>query len=227
MELVFCDTLSEDADLYRFIEETKMFFAVHGVRFTRISAERDIWQIQQDVKYQANSRVDPCSRVAKRDLFKKHMKDKYPLGDAILVLGIDDTESHRTKDFERNHSPYKVEVPLCGRNITRNDIIDVLNEINIEPPRLYEMGFVHNNCGGFCVKAGQKQAAQLLRLLPDNYAWHETRQEETFALMGKRHPTIRKNVNGVMNYLSLREFREFIESSGKPDMYDEGNCACF
>lgn len=30
-----------------------------------------------------------------------------------------------------------------------------------------------------------------------------------------------------MKYYSLREFREFLESGGAPELYDEGMCACF
>lgn len=227
MERVFCDTLSEDADLYRFQQETNAFFKQMGVPFTRISVEHDIWQIQEDVKMQANSQYDPCSRVAKRELFKKWMREKYPNGDAILVLGIDHTEAHRTKDFARNHAPYAVEAPLCDRHMTREDILDVLHSIGIEPPRLYEFGFPHNNCGGFCVKAGQKQAALMLKHVPENYAWHEAKQEDMFARMGYRRPTIRKTMNGELSYLSLKEFREMLQAGEKPEMFNEGACACF
>jgi len=226
-ELVFCDVRTEDADLYRFLRETATYFQQHGVPLITLDAGMNIWEIQRKVKMQANSQYDPCSRVGKREPFKKYMHDKYPSGDAILVLGIDHTEAHRTKDFERNHAPYSVEVPLCDRPTSREDIIDILTGINIEPPRLYEMGFPHNNCGGFCVKAGQKQAALLLKNLPQTYAWHEDEQEKTFAEMGVRKPTIRKTIDGQMYYLSLKDFREFLQDGGKPELWEEAKCACF
>jgi len=227
MELVFCDVRTEDADLYRFLRETSAYFQQHGVPLITLDAGMNIWEIQRKVKMQANSQYDPCSRVGKRDPFKKYMREKYPNGDAILVLGIDATEAHRTKDFERNHAPYRVDVPLCSMPVGREEIIDVLDLINIKPPRLYDFGFSHNNCGGFCVKAGQKQASLLLKSLPDTYAWHEAEQEKTFAALGERRPTIRKQVDGTMYYLSLRDFREFLEDGGKPEMWEEGKCACF
>lgn len=223
-ELVFCDTKTEDFDLYRFLNETEKFF---NKKIIRLEDGRDIWQVQADVKFQANSQKDPCSRILKRELFKKWMRANYQPSEAILVLGIDHTETHRLKDFKRNHAPFEVIAPLCKIERSREDIVDTLHMAGIEPPRLYEMGFPHNNCGGFCVKSGQKQAALLLKKLPDTYAWHEKKQEEVFVSMGAKHPTIRKNVNGKTYYLSLRDFRLFLESGGKAEMFEEGNCACF
>ena len=224
VELVFCDTLTEDIDLYRFLEETVRFLKVP---FTRIADGRNIWQVQYDVKYQANSRIDPCSRVLKRELFKKYMRDNHTPETAEIVIGIDHTEAHRRGDFEVNHAPFTVRFPLCDRRYDREHILDVLDKAGIRPPRLYDLDFPHNNCGGFCVKAGQRQAKLLLDKLPETYAWHEKQQEAVITLMGKKHGTIRKMVDGVTHYLTLREFREMVERGETIEKYVEGNCACF
>lgn len=224
IELVFCETHSEDKDLYRFMDETAAYF---GEKVTKLDIGLNIWQAQHIAFYQANSRVDPCSRILKREQFKKWMRAKYKPEEACLVLGIDNKESHRTESFAENHKPYHVYCPLINAGTTRQDIDNVLAEIGIEPPRLYEKGFSHNNCGGFCVKAGQKQAAQLLKHFPENYKWHEEKQEALFVLMDERRPTIRKTTNGKLEYLSLRDFRLMMESGNQPDLYEEASCACF
>ena len=223
-ELVFCDTRSEDLDLYRFLNETKEYF---GKDIVTLDYGVNIWQAQHIAFYQANSRIDPCSRILKREQFKKYMKKTHKAENAILVLGIDGTEAHRAKNFAKNHKPFDVYCPLIDEKTTREDILDVLDEIGIEPPRLYEANFPHNNCGGFCVKSGQKQAHLLLKNFPENYKWHEEKQEALFSLMEQKKPTIRKTVNGEQLFLSLKEFREMIESGEQPDLFDEGNCACF
>lgn len=49
-----------------------------------------------------------------------------------------------------------VKAPLCDPPyINKNEMIKNLRLLGIKPPRLYSMGFAHNNCGGFCVKAGK------------------------------------------------------------------------
>jgi len=223
-DLVFCDTNTEDKDLYRFLDDTAAYF---GKEIIRLNNGLNIWQAQHIAFYQANSRVDPCSRILKREQFKKWMRKEYDLTEATLVLGIDNSEKHRTEGFRKNHSPFNVIFPLMAADITRPDIELILEQIGIDAPRLYEKNFKHNNCGGFCVKSGQKQAAQLLKYFPENYAWHEEKQEALFILMGQKKPTIRRTINGIQEYLSLKEFRENIEAGMQPDLYEEGNCACF
>ncbi len=61
----------------------------------------------------------------------------------------------------------------------------------IAPPRLYAMGFPHNNCGGFCVKAGQAHFALLLRTMPERYAYHEAKENELRAELGWRQTILR------------------------------------
>lgn len=224
-DLIFCDTLSEDMDLYRFLNETKAYFRKP---ITTLSKGTDIWQTQIDSKLQASSQKDNCSRLLKRELFKKHMRQNYQPESTTLVLGIGANEKHRIRDFQKNHSPFRVIAPLTGYPEIDNDYISaVLQDIGIKPPRLYEFGFPHNNCGGFCVKSGQKQAALLLKKLPANYQWHEEKQERMFKIMGFTRGTIRKQIDNVMHYLSLKQFREYIEKGGSAEMYEEGNCACF
>lgn len=223
-DLIFCDTKSEDEDLYRFLDDQEKYF---GKQIIRIVDGRDIWQVQYDVGFQANSQKDPCSRVLKREPFKKYMRANYDPESTTIVIGIGHKEKHRTKDFQQNHAPFNVIAPLTDMEITNDDIAEICEEAGFAAPRIYDYDFPHNNCGGFCVKAGQKQAAMLLKHRKETYLWHERKQEAVFELMGCKHPTIRKTVDGVMKYYSLKEFREFLEAGGAPELYDEGTCACF
>lgn len=222
--LVFTDTKSEDEDLYRFMHETATALKVE----LKVLADgRDIWQVFTDVRFMGNSRIDPCSRVLKRDLFRKWIESNYEVGGCTIVFGIDHKESHRMTSIRDRWSPWDTSAPLCTSETSRETILDWLDDFKIEPPRLYDMGFPHNNCGGFCVKTGQKQMALLLQKMPDRYKHHEDQQEKLFAILGKRRGFIRRTENGVMNYMGLKEFREFLQSGGAPDMYNEAGCGCF
>lgn len=221
--LLFTDTKTEDEDLYRFLRETSKALKV---QLTSISDGRNIWEVFNDVKFMGNSRIDPCSKVLKRDLARKFMDTFFGPENAALVVGIGADEKHRMKDILGNWSPYTVDAPLVETPKTREEILDALDSYGVEPPRLYEMGFPHNNCGGFCVKTGQAQMAMLLANFPERYRWHEKEQEKLFEKIGQ-HGFIRRTVNGELKYLSLKEFREVLESGEKPDLYPQKGCGCF
>ncbi len=219
---VFTDTKTEDEDLYRFLNETEKWL---GCEFVRIADGRNIWQVFTDVRFMGNSRVDPCSKHLKRDIFRKYL-DAYRPDECVLYYGIGANEAHRSIALIERWAPYTVAFPLIETAVSKEQILLHLDQIGILPPRLYDLGFEHNNCGGFCVKTGQRQMLRLLRTMPERYAWHEQQQEELFAKIGP-HGFIRRTVNGELSYLSLRQFRELVEAGEIVQMFEDGACACF
>lgn len=219
--LVFTDTLVEDPDLYRFLDETEKYL---GTKIVRLSDGRDIWEVFTDVKFMGNNRIDPCSRVLKRELFQKWLKQNYPEPEnTTIVYGIDWTEKHRLVKLVERYKPYNVAGPLCD---PKHDKHKILKQSGIELPKLYQMGFPHNNCGGFCVKSGQAQFKLLFEKMPERYRWHEERQEKLFKLI-KPRGFIRMRVDGKLKYLSMKQFREHLESQKETDEFDFGGCNCF
>lgn len=222
---VFTDTKTEDEDLYRFIDETIEHL---GCDYQVLADGRDIWQVFNDMNFMSNSRVDNCSQYLKRALFKRWLKKNYKPKECILYMGFDWTEEHRVLKVRKRYKPYIVEAPLLlAPYIEKHQIIEGLKKIGIKAPRLYEMGFPHNNCGGFCVKTGQAQFKLLYEKMPERYMYHEKKQEELFSRIGN-HGFIRVTRNKKLNYLSLKEFREqFLEKDKQIDLFDFGGCDCF
>ncbi len=222
VECVFTDTKTEDEDLYRFLRET---IAYLGCPLVTLADGRDIWQVFEDVRFHGNSRVDPCSRILKREMFAKYLEgaDK---STTILYYGIGASEAHRFDRLVERWVGWHVEAPLIATGTTKEQILVELDKIGIAPPRLYEMGFEHNNCGGFCVKTGQRQMEHLLKVMPERYAYHEAKQEALFKII-EPHGFIRRTTNGGLAYLSLKQFRELVEAKQPIQRFEDGACACF
>lgn len=175
--LYFTDTLWEDEDLYRFIYEAsdklELPMLTHSMGFTPIQ----LFVIQA---FMGNSRVGTCSRylktkVAADYLFKgkvpkieswhnrEYLKHEDFTTDATLYFGISFEEMHRAGPILENWQPFKVEFPLIEHIIDNDKTIETFN---IRKPRMYELGFSHNNCCGRCVKAGQGHHRKLMSRLP-------------------------------------------------------------
>lgn len=224
IQCIFTDTASEDQDLYRFLKETIAYLKCD---FVHLADGRDIWQVFNDVGYMGNTRVDPCSRVLKREMFRTWLVKTHPNSTMVtLYYGIQEHEKHRIDTIRLRWAPYAVEAPLITRGTTKEDMLATLDKLGILPPRLYDLGFEHNNCGGFCVKAGQRQFLHLLTVLPERYAYHEEQQEKLFEKIGQ-YGFIRKTVDGELAYLSLKDFRLMIQKGEKAQMFQDGACACF
>lgn len=116
---------------------------------------------------------------------------------------------------------------MCWKPYTPRMQLDAdLADSGILRPRLYDMGFAHNNCGGFCVKAGQGSFALLLEHLPERYAENERKEQEFREFIGKDVAILRDRKGGVTKPLPLSELRGRIEKK-QHDALDIGGCGCF
>lgn len=230
VELIFADTRMEDEDLYRFLLE-----AAHniGARLKVLADGRTPWEVFQDVKFVGNSRVDPCSRILKRDLIRGYLEKHFSPEETVIYLGIDWTEIHRLEKAKPHWEPWTIRAPMCEKPyLDKNEMLAWLSREGIEIPRLYKLGFPHNNCGGFCVKAGHAHFEHLLRTLPERYAWHEKQEEvlreqlgEVAVLRCRRKASRAQMPDGKAKPLPLSEFR--LRVLDEEEQLDWGGCGCF
>lgn len=224
LTLLFADTRMEDEDLYRFLREAA---ANVGGHLEVITEGRTPWQVFRDERFLGNSRVDPCSRILKRDFMRAWIEEHFDPSDTTIYLGLDWTESHRAEKLSEHWSPWRVETPMMDRPfLDRDSVLAMLVAEGIEPPRLYGWGMPHNNCGGFCIKAGQTQFARLLDVAPERYAWHEAQEEALRQDLGKDVAIMRDRTGGTTTPLTMRAFRERIEAGRSIPVFDWGGCGC-
>ena len=225
--LLFTDTLIEDEDLYRFIKET---VAEMGAEYVEISDGRTPWDVFKDVRYLGNSRLAQCSHILKQKPARKWIEENFKYDECILYLGIDWTEEHRTKAPTKNWLPYRVEFPMCEEPyLDKLDMLNELKKLDIEIPRLYKLGFSHNNCSGFCVRAGQAHFKKLLEQMPELYKHHEEKEQEMREFLDKDVSILKRTVKGQQMKLTLKQLRTEIETEqmDKIDLFDFGGCGCF
>ena len=224
--LLFADTQIEDEDTYRFLEESA---ANVGGTLVRIADGRDPWQVFRDRRFIGNTRVDLCSRILKRELLWAWIRENCNPVDTIVYLGLNWDETNRLDVTQSREPDWKIEAPLeAPPYLDKKQMLARIKNEGIEIPRLYNYGFPHNNCGGFCVKAGQAQFQLLLRVLPDRYRYHEEQESEMIDFLGKKNISIlRDRSGGTTKPMSLKVFRERLEA--QPNLFDcheWGGCAC-
>tara|TARA_Y100000310_G_scaffold149343_1_gene148630 strand:- start:517 stop:1314 length:798 start_codon:yes stop_codon:yes gene_type:complete len=228
VSLLFTDTLMEDEDLYRFLDEAS---ANVGAELVKIAEGRDPWEVFHDSRFIGNTRVDPCSRILKREALDGWLAENCDPADTICYIGIDFTEEHRfTRLRDRKaEKGWRYEAPLCeAPYMMKPEMLAWAKREGLEPCRTYDMGFAHANCGGFCIKGGHGHFATLLREMPERYAYHERKEQEMREYLGRDDVAILRNRGGgTSTPLTLRELRQRIEAGRQPDLFDIGGCGCF
>ncbi|MCK1593341.1 hypothetical protein [Bradyrhizobium sp. 164] len=199
---------------------------------------RDIWEVFFDERFLGNSRLDPCSKILKRRAADRWLVENCDPRDTVCYVGIDFTEAHRFDDGRggglrprRALEGWTYEAPLCSEPwLAKWDVIEWMRAERIAPPRLYALGFSHNNCFGFCIKAGHAHYRLLLQTLPDVYSYHEQKEQEIREYLGKDVSILADRRHGNKKRpLTLRAFRmrATSEHASSSEDSDYGGCGCF
>lgn len=224
--LITADTLVEDDDNWRFAED--VWQVIGRPLWVKLTDGRDPMQVGRDSRCVPNNRMAVCSRVLKRDLIRTYLDTGFDPNEATVALGFDWTEEHRLIKALPHWEPWKVECPLMDTSITKADMLKWFVDKGIKPPRLYDHGFSHANCGGGCVRGGHAQWRLLLETFPDRYAWWEREEQATREMLGKNVTILRDRRGGTSKPLSLRDFRlRIADDRSNCDDDDWGACGCF
>jgi 3'-phosphoadenosine 5'-phosphosulfate sulfotransferase (PAPS reductase)/FAD synthetase len=227
--LWFADTLWEDEDLYRFLEDLEKKWDKKIVRFTD---GRTPLQVAEDKNIIPNSLVAPCSYFLKQVPFRNYIKEHpKPL---TVHLGLDWSEQHRhakPKEIYEKIEGVTVDFPLMWKPVPFMDYTAMIGQQwGIPIPRLYRMGFSHNNCGGRCVRAGASEWVRLLKYFPDRYkAVEEWELDQQTKDENRENRTIQKEqINNETVPISLKDLRIKNETT-QIDMFENDGDAygCF
>jgi hypothetical protein len=69
-----------------------------------IAEGRDPWDVFEDERFIGNSRVDPCSKILKREFLDDYVERRFSPADTIQYFGLDATEQHRLGPPSRTSS---------------------------------------------------------------------------------------------------------------------------
>lgn len=189
---------------------------------------RTIWEVFRDDRFLGNSRLANCSKFLKQQPCREWLEINTDPENCHVHVGIDWSETHRVAAIENAYKPWQAHAPLCEKPyLSKHDIWDQLKAEGIRRPRLYDLGHPHNNCAGFCVRAGQAQFEKLLRHDREMYLQMEAEEEGLRTHLDKDVAVMKDRRGGDAKPLTMRQFREDRERQLAFDTDDWGGCGCF
>lgn len=192
-----------------------------------IAEGRTPWEVFRDERFVGNSRVDPCSKILKRQFLDAWLAANCDPSDTVQYFGLDANEGHRFEPLKARRSGWTLRAPLIERGIFKEYIRAEAEARRLRRSESYELGLAHDNCAGACVKGGQAQWRQLLLKRPDVYAFAEAEEQRCFDVIGRSDiGVLRDRTGGETKRISLKAFREGAEAGTPVDRFDWGGCGC-
>lgn len=213
--LFFTDTLWEDIDNYRFMEEVAEYI---GLEITYRIDGRTPEEVFHDVRFLGNSRMAKCSeelKVRQTLIYLEELRDEHSL-EPILYFGIGPHEQHRAINLQNfyEHNPIEPIATRFPMIETFTEDIDtkkiIRDEWKIALPRMYGLGFTHANCAGRCVRGGLGHYALLYKVWPDQYMEQEAMEERFRQKFDKDVSILKRNSKAF----TLREYRKLMDRDG-------------
>lgn len=159
-----------------------------------IADGRDPWDVYEHERFLGNSSVDPCSKILKRELADRWMRENCDPAETIVLVGIDDTERARFEGSERLNTRglrkqmaeagWTFRAPLIEHPLMPWDVRPLIAKNGLWQQRMSVMEFSHSNCGGHCCKGGHGHWKQVLQHFPERYTYCERREHEIRAVLG-------------------------------------------
>ncbi len=244
--LLFADTLIEDPDLYEFNEHSSQIL---GVPITRICEGLTPWELFRKQGMIGNNLYPICSVYLKREpLDAWHEKNCLNTSEeeqsqipglhdgrqpATIYLGFDWTEPNRLSDIRAEKPLWRIEAPMIDEPIwDKCKMRREAEKLGLKIPRLYDLGFPHNNCGGRCVRAGISHWVHLYRVLPARFLEWMVEEQETQKVMLERGVSsawftiLRDRRGGTTKPMSLLQLKERIDAGEKFPSDEWGGCGC-
>ncbi|WP_433938560.1 hypothetical protein [Paenibacillus lautus] len=236
--LFFTNTLWEDEDNYRFMDEVSEHI---GLEITERIDGRTPEEVFYDERFLGNARLAKCSeelKVRQTILFLEDELRNQKNLEPILYFGIGPHERHRAVNLKEFYEHFPIE-PIETRfpliDLFREDLDAkgiIRDEWGIELPRMYNIaeqlaleennenaklalkygikGFSHANCAGRCVRGGFQHYALLYAIWPERYREQEEMEERFRATLNKDVSILKKDGSSY----TMKEFREVMEKEG-------------
>lgn len=208
-----------------------------------LTSGRDPWEIFRDERFLGNSSVDPCSKKGKREVAdawrSQHCRRVGELFGPpdVFAVGIGDHEARRFDDGNGGgigprmkadgwiyHAPLLTE-PGPGEF---EYFFAPIEKFGPAPPRLYSLGYVHNNCGGFCCKAGHAHYANRYKVHPERYAYDTMMEQKLRAYLGADVAMLTDRSGGTgKRPLTLDNFAKRLAADPHREFeYEPGSSGC-
>lgn len=171
--VIYCDvSKDEDADNIRFRSDVERWI---GKPVQLIKSEKfdTVDEVFAKERYMSGPKGARCTTE-----MKKIPRLAFQQPDDIHIFGFAWDEMERRYDFERRNPELNLEWPLFTAGLEVDDCLKMVQKAGIAVPRMYLLGFEHNNCWG-CVKSSSPKYWNLVRRYrPDVFERRATRSRE-------------------------------------------------
>lgn len=145
--IAYCEVKEEHSDNKRFLKDCEKWFDQEIIILKHEGYDGSYFNVFEKNFFRTPA-GSPCTRA-----LKKQVRLKFQKPTDSIVMGYTAEEYERYNSFIDRNNEVPVIVPLIDKDLSKNDVLAMVERAGIELPVMYKLGYEHNNCIG-CVKGG-------------------------------------------------------------------------
>lgn len=166
MEAVYCRVVEEHPDNLTFIEKFTQATGIPVKIIVNEKYEGSIYNVFDDRKFLKGPHGAPCTTKLKKDMRRNYRADEQDHLDHVFGYTID--EMARADRFKASNRNVSADFILIDNGLTKADCFRILENMGLELPAMYKLGYLNNNCIG-CVKGGMGYWNKIRRDFPEAF----------------------------------------------------------
>lgn len=211
--VAYTEVVEEHEDNKRFLKDCENWF---GKEITILRNEKyngSIYEVFRKVRYLKGPSGAACTR-----LLKKKVREMFQEPTDTHIFGFTVEEQNRVDRIIDANNDTDMRFPLIEKGLSKSDVLAMIENVGIELPMMYKMGYSHNNCIG-CVKG-------------EAGYWNKIRVDfpEVFERMAKMEEYLGRTVTKIAQKdgTYLRPFlRELPPDAGRLEREPDIECSIF
>lgn len=217
-----------------FIADLRERAAIRIPELVWLTEGRDVWEVYRDERFLGNSGTDPCSKILKRRIMERWKVEHCDPAETIFYVGIGEHEAHRMDDgagggiaARQAAKGWDYRAPLIGPTAfnVENPMAFMRRE-GLTPARNYMLGYMHDNCGGFCCKAGHAHWKLRRRAHPDRFAYDQAMEQKMIGHVGQPVAMLEDRIGGERRPLNLIDFAARLDANPQQGLDFDGDSGC-
>ena len=162
IEIVYCDTGGEHESNKKFLKDVENWIE-KDITILKSKKYDTHFDVFKKTKYLSGVQGARCTTE-----LKKKLRLDYQKPDDIHIFGYTVEEKKRAKKFENYNPELFVDWILIEKGITKENCLGMLWKSKIKLPKMYDLGYNHNNCIG-CVKGGMGYWNKIRKDFPEHF----------------------------------------------------------
>jgi len=161
-EVVYCDTGGEHESNKEFLLDIEKLIN-KKITILKNHKYKDHFDVFKKTRYLYGNAGSRCTLE-----LKKKLRIKFQKPDDIHIFGYTLEEKNRAEKFENYNPELKVDWILIEKGITKENCLGILWQKEIKLPKMYDLGYNHNNCIG-CIKGGMGYWNKIRKDFPGHF----------------------------------------------------------